>query len=144
MKHPRPGKSLLITLFLLLLSANHLAAEEDLVVPAAEAKDHIGSLAMVCGVVVDTHYAQTSTGRPTYINFEEPYPNALFTAVIWEQGSENFNDAVIRKNQGTAHAEYPAGNGRSRTRVQWRKKLNCFCCRDSIPTSIQPGPPMTR
>ena len=91
MKHPRPGKSLLITLFLLLLSANHLAAEEDLVVPAAEAKDHIGSLAMVCGVVVDTHYAQTSTGRPTYINFEEPYPNALFTAVIWEQDRENFN-----------------------------------------------------
>ena len=91
MKHPRPGKSLLITLFLLLLSANHLAAVEDLVVPAAEAKDHIGSLAMVCGVVVDTHYAQTSTGRPTYINFEEPYPNALFTAVIWEQDRENFN-----------------------------------------------------
>lgn len=91
MKHPRPGKSLLITLFLLLLSANHLAAEEDLVVPTAEAKDHISRLAMVFGVVVDTHYAQTSTGRPTYINFEQPYPNALFTAVIWEQDRENFN-----------------------------------------------------
>ena len=91
MNYPRSGKFLLITLLLLLLPSSQLFAQEDLVVSAAEAKDFIGQIAMVCGVVVDTHYAQTSSGRPTYINFEEPYPNALFTAVIWEKDRENFH-----------------------------------------------------
>ena len=91
MNYPRSGKFLLITLLLLLLPSSQLFAQEDLVVSAAEAKDFIGQIAMVCGVVVDTHYAQTSSGRPTYINFEEPYPNALFTVVIWEKDRENFH-----------------------------------------------------
>ncbi len=70
---------------LLLASSTALAQEPDpeLVITAAQAAEHVGEVALVCGVVADTHYAQTSNGRPTYINFEEPFPNAPFTAIIW-------------------------------------------------------------
>lgn len=90
MKRLRPGLFPLLTLLLLMLFTDRLMAEEVLTVTAAEAKDYIGRVAMVCGLVVDTHYAQTSSGRPTYLNFEEPFPNAVFTAVIWEADRENF------------------------------------------------------
>ena len=63
---------------------------EELVIKATQAAEHIGEVALVCGVVADTHYAQTSTGRPTYINFEEPFPNAPFTALIWGSDRGNF------------------------------------------------------
>jgi hypothetical protein len=66
-------------------------------VPAAQAREHIGEVALVCGVVADTHYAQASTGRPTYINFEEPFPNAPFTAIIWgsDLGSFPYDPAML-------------------------------------------------
>ena len=89
MKRFRPVLGSLAALLLLLFSSQ-LAAEEELMIDAAEAKEYIDRVALVCGMVVDTHYAQTSTGRPTYINFEEAYPNAVFTAVIWEDDRENF------------------------------------------------------
>ena len=89
MKRFRPALNVIAPL-LLLLFTSELAAEEELQIDAAEAKEYIGRVALICGMVVDTHYAQTSTGRPTYINFEEAYPNAVFTAVIWEDDRENF------------------------------------------------------
>ena len=39
----------------------------------AEAKDHVGDRATVCGRVVSTHYAKSSKGEPTFLNLDEPY-----------------------------------------------------------------------
>jgi hypothetical protein len=48
-----------------------------------EASDHIGNMAEVCGFVSSAVYLQQVRGRPTFLNFERPYPNQVFTAVIW-------------------------------------------------------------
>jgi hypothetical protein len=37
---------------------------------AAEAKDHIGDRATVCGKVASTHYAKSSKGEPTFLNLD--------------------------------------------------------------------------
>jgi hypothetical protein len=39
---------------------------------SAEAKDHIGDRATVCGKVVSTHFAKSSKGEPTFLNLDEP------------------------------------------------------------------------
>lgn len=56
----------------------------------AEAKDHIGDRAIVCGKVVSTHYAKSSKGGPTFLNLDEPYPKEVFTILIWGSDREKF------------------------------------------------------
>ena len=53
---------------------------------ADQASSHAGEKATVCGTVADTNYASSSNGRPTFLNFDKPYPRHKFTVVIW--GSE--------------------------------------------------------
>jgi micrococcal nuclease len=57
---------------------------------AAEAKDHIGDRATVCGKVASTHYAKSSKGEPTFLNVDEPYPKEVFTILIWGSDREKF------------------------------------------------------
>jgi hypothetical protein len=56
----------------------------------AEAKDHIGDRATVCGKVVSTHYAKSSKGEPTFLNLDEPYPKEVFTILIWGSDRAKF------------------------------------------------------
>ncbi len=64
---------------------------------AAEAKDHIGDRATVCGKVASSHYAKSSKGEPMFLNLDEPYPKEIFTILIW--GSD-------RGKFGTPESEY--------------------------------------
>lgn len=60
-----------------------------------EAKDHIGERVTVCGPVVDTHWASGSTGKPTFLNLGNPYPDLdRFTIVIWVENRDNFAQAL--------------------------------------------------
>lgn len=59
---------------------------------AAEAKDHVGEKATVCGEVASTHYAARSRGNPTFINLDKPYPNQIFTVLIWGSDRPKFGD----------------------------------------------------
>ena len=68
-------------------------------ITAADAKDHIGDRATVCGKVAGTHYAKNSKGEPTFLNLDEPYPKEIFTILIW--GSD-------RVKFGTPESEYKA------------------------------------
>ncbi len=52
-------------------------------IPATAATKHIGEQATVCGTISGEHYAASSQGTPTFINFERPYPKAPFTALVW-------------------------------------------------------------
>lgn len=61
-------------------------------ISAADAKNHIGEKATVCGRVASTHFAANSRGKPTFINLDEPYPNQIFTVVIWGSDRSNFGD----------------------------------------------------
>lgn len=57
---------------------------------AAEAKDHVGERVTVCGQVVSTRYADRSKGQPTFLNLDKPYPNEIFTILIWGQDRPKF------------------------------------------------------
>ena len=64
---------------------------------AAEAKNHIGEKATVCGEVASAHYAERTKGSPTFINLDKPYPNQIFTILIWGRDRPKF---------GTSDQEY--------------------------------------
>jgi DNA/RNA endonuclease YhcR with UshA esterase domain len=57
---------------------------------AAEAKDHFGENATVCGEVAGTRYVASSKGQPTFLNLDKPYPNQIFTVVIWGDNRSKF------------------------------------------------------
>lgn len=60
----------------------------------AEAKYYVGERATVCGPVVDTHWAASSMGQPTFLNVGETYPSLnRFTVVIWIENRDNFPTA---------------------------------------------------
>jgi hypothetical protein len=59
---------------------------------AAEAQNHVGERATVCGQVVSTHYAGRTKGSPTFLNLDEPYPRQIFTILIWGSDRAKFGD----------------------------------------------------
>ena len=61
-------------------------------ISAAEAKNHVGERATVCGEVASVHYAARSRGNPTFINLDKPYPNQIFTVLIWGSDRPKFGD----------------------------------------------------
>ncbi|HEV2172121.1 MAG TPA: hypothetical protein VGR71_01065, partial [Nitrospira sp.] len=80
-------RALIVIVVLTTLSA---LAEKTLT--ATEAKNHIGEQATVCGKVVSTRYAESSRGSPTFLNLDEPYPNQVFTILIWGSDRSKFGD----------------------------------------------------
>ena len=83
----RSGLSLLAVI---LLSVSPALAQKTLT--TTEAKDHIGEQATVCGKVVSTRYAESSRGSPTFLNFDQPYPNQVFTLLIWGSDRSKFGN----------------------------------------------------
>ncbi len=74
---------------LIALTAAPLGSDERQLIPA-EAKNHVGETATVCGEVASTRYAVSSRGRPTFLNLDKPYPNHIFTVVIWGRSRARF------------------------------------------------------
>ncbi len=63
-------------------------------IPWNEAIYHIGERATVYGPVVSTYYANTSRGKPTFLNIGKPYPDPdRFTVIIWGENRSNFPQA---------------------------------------------------
>jgi len=79
---------LILTLLLMLWHLEPAIAQKKL--SAAEAKDHIGENTTVCGEVVSTRYAGSTKGQPTFLNLDRPYPNQIFTIVIWGSNRSKF------------------------------------------------------
>ena len=59
-------------------------------VAVEEAGDHVGEAVRVCGAVADASYVPGVEGRPTFLNFGAPHPEAIFTVVIWEEARARF------------------------------------------------------
>ena len=88
---------ILIPLVCLLVISNTFLGRAQLsksqaVITAGEAAQHIGETLTVCGHVVDTRYASSSRGRPTFLNLDKPYPNQIFTIVIWGEDRGKFGE----------------------------------------------------
>jgi DNA/RNA endonuclease YhcR with UshA esterase domain len=65
------------------------AAQADPISPVEAAK-HAGETATVCGLVAGAKYAAQIRGGLTFIDFEKPYPDATFTAVIFAADRAKF------------------------------------------------------
>jgi hypothetical protein len=65
-------------------------------ISATEAKNHVGERGTVCGEVVSTHYAARSRGNPTFINLDKPYPDQIFTVLIWGSDRPKFGDPEVK------------------------------------------------
>jgi hypothetical protein len=52
-------------------------------ISAADAIHFVGQAATVCGRVASAKYASDANGQPTFLNLDKPFPNHVFTAVIW-------------------------------------------------------------
>lgn len=62
-----------------------------------EAASYIGEYKTVCGPVVDSNYASSSNGQPTFLNLGEPYPKPnRFTVVIWGRNRSQFSTGPER------------------------------------------------
>lgn len=64
---------------------------------AREAGGHVGEHARVCGRVVDAAYVPGTSGRPTFLNLEEPYPDPVFTVLIWGEDRARFGTPPERR-----------------------------------------------
>jgi len=76
-----------VLLFVTFFSAPILAQKK---LGPAEAKDHVGEGATVCGNVASTRYAVSTKGQPTLLNLDKPYPNQIFTILIWGSDRNKF------------------------------------------------------
>ena len=56
-----------------------------------EAKYNIGHLATVCGKVAGWRHT-SAQGDPTFLDLDRPYPNQLFTVIIWARDRARFKD----------------------------------------------------
>jgi hypothetical protein len=59
-------------------------------IPASEAVEHVGEVQKVYGKVASTRYTYWTRGQPTFMNLDKPYPNQIFTVVIWSSDREKF------------------------------------------------------
>lgn len=55
-----------------------------------EAANRIGEQLCVCAKVAGTHVTKGKS-KVIYLNLEKPYPNSVFTVVIFEKSAENFD-----------------------------------------------------
>lgn len=55
-----------------------------------DSKNHFGRRMTVCGVVASASYDARSSGRPTFLSLDEPYPRQIFTALIWGEDRDKF------------------------------------------------------
>ena len=67
------------TFVILWLAAASAAAAQAAHLTSKEAKNHVGEKATVCGKVVGIHFVSSGKGQPTFIHFDEPYPDQIFT-----------------------------------------------------------------
>jgi DNA/RNA endonuclease YhcR with UshA esterase domain len=73
-------------------AAEEPAAKTVSSIPTAEAKAHIGETNTVCGLVTGGRFLDSSKGKPTFLNFERPYPDHTFTVVIFESDRAKFEN----------------------------------------------------
>jgi micrococcal nuclease len=70
-------------LYALMLCSASFAAD----IPASEAAKHMGETGTVCGKVASARHLDNSI---TFLNFDKPYPDTPFTAIIRPENREKF------------------------------------------------------
>lgn len=79
-----------IVILITAVSSLFLYAGNKPEITAAEAKHNVGQFKTVVGTVVSGKYLPRSKGKPTFINLDKPYPNQIFTILIWGSDRSKF------------------------------------------------------
>jgi len=90
---------LIVLILIKLLFLSNLFAQ-GFITPS-EADKYIGQTKTVCGKVASATYAARSKGSPTFLNLDKPYPNHIFTVVIWGSERNKFKSPpeILFKNE---------------------------------------------
>ena len=64
-----------------------------------EAARHVGENATVCGLVASATYASGLNAQPTFLNLGKPYPDQIFTAVIFGRDRGKFGTPETRRGK---------------------------------------------
>jgi len=65
------------------------------------ARSLVGQRATIRGRVVDSHFAGSSSGQPTFLNMGNAYPNPnRFTVVIWRENRGSFGGSPETRYRG--------------------------------------------
>jgi micrococcal nuclease len=62
----------------------------------SEASSHVGEVRTVCGTVVSPKYLASSRSQPTFLNLDKPYPNQIFTVVIFGSDRPKFGAPELK------------------------------------------------
>jgi hypothetical protein len=91
-----------------------------------EAASHVGKNATVCGTVASASYAPRSAAAPTFLDFGKPYPNQIFTAVIFESDRMKFGapEMSLREKQVCVTGEIRLYQGKPQIILRDPKQLS--------------------
>lgn len=102
MHHRKRKTGLLAAFFIFFIYFGFNGTLADEYLSPSEAIDHVGEYATVCGTVASSKYALKSKGSPTFLNLDEPYPDQVFTALIWGADRDDFVEAPEKLYEGKA------------------------------------------
>ena len=107
-----------LTLLLAILTSNVFAQEEE-VVMAKDAEQHVGEFAMICGIIAETTYDRTSKDKPTYLNFTKPFPHHNFTVIVWGDDRKNFaqKPESLESQQACVYGKVELRRGRAQMTI---------------------------
>ncbi len=71
-------------------SASALTENTLVLTDKNEVLKHVGELVVIEGVVVQVSYAEKAGGKPIFLNMFDPYPNNLFSVIIYEDNLKKF------------------------------------------------------
>jgi hypothetical protein len=62
---------------------------------------HIGKQVTVCGQVASATFASHTRRQPTFLNLDKPYPDHIFTVLVWgeDRGAFNLPPEVMYRNR---------------------------------------------
>ena len=78
-----------LAVFAVSLAGSVAAADR---IQASAAKDHMNQTGTVCGKVVGTRYLDQSATKITFLNFDKPYPDTPFTAIVPGENRAKFGE----------------------------------------------------
>jgi len=61
-------------------------------ISAAQAREHDGETATVCGVAQNEHTASTTRGKPTFIDLDSSFPYQIFSILVWDEDRANVGE----------------------------------------------------
>ena len=91
--HTVPGCLLIACLGYLIVSSSAVAGVKVLeTITAEQAQEHIGEIDTVCGLVASADYLDSWASKPTFLNFDRPYPNQSFAVRIPDSSRATFSE----------------------------------------------------